>query len=105
MEWRTIVPDVHGIKCDTCSWRDDSVQFSEYEKYLKEDCPNCGMPLLTMTDYLTTKKILRRVFITNIIFAPIYILWVLAFKNNRKEKIHEVVMNGTGIVTIKEKGN
>lgn len=42
-----------GIKCDTpgCEFRDDTVTFNDYEKWLNKPCPLCGGNLLTDVDY------------------------------------------------------
>ena len=104
MEWRTIVLDVHGIKCDTCNWRDDSVQFSEYKKYLNKKCPNCDALLLTMDDYLFTKKFRRINLIVNIIFLPLHLI-TYPFKRKSRKITTTLNLNGTGKMTINEKGN
>ena len=43
--------EISGLKCDQCTYRDDSVQFSEYEKSINKLCPECGGNLLTQTEY------------------------------------------------------
>lgn len=61
---------IHSIKCDHCSWRDDTVPFEEYPSYLNKPCPHCGANLLTEKDYNKAKRILRFVAILNKIFGP-----------------------------------
>lgn len=47
---------ISGIKCDYCDYRDDSVEFSDYPKWLDKPCPHCGHNLLTETDYYRCLK-------------------------------------------------
>ncbi len=43
---------ISGIKCDFCTWRDDSIQFEDYPKYINASCPECkNSPLLTSEEY------------------------------------------------------
>lgn len=56
------MPDVitiHGIKCDHCSWRDDTVQVDNYPNYIGRPCPICGHNLLTKRDYKRVKRLLK----------------------------------------------
>jgi hypothetical protein len=45
--------EIHGLKCDTptCDWRDDTIAFEDYEKYINHPCPKCGASVLTSEDY------------------------------------------------------
>jgi hypothetical protein len=45
--------EIGGIKCDTphCNYRDDSVKFEEYPKWINKPCPLCSKNLLTQADY------------------------------------------------------
>jgi hypothetical protein len=40
-----------GIKCDHCTYRDDSVLSSDYINWLNKPCPECGENLLTEADF------------------------------------------------------
>jgi hypothetical protein len=44
-----------GLKCDAkgCDYRDMSVKFEDYPKWINRPCPKCGAPLLTQADYDT----------------------------------------------------
>ncbi len=42
---------ISGIKCDNCSYKDDSVKFEDYLEWLNKPCPDCGENLLTQKDY------------------------------------------------------
>jgi ssDNA-binding Zn-finger/Zn-ribbon topoisomerase 1 len=44
---------VHGLKCDnpSCDYKDDSIERSEYPRYIDYPCPKCGCSLLTIEDY------------------------------------------------------
>lgn len=43
--------NISGLKCDFCAYRDDEVEFSEYEASIGKSCPKCGESLLTQDDY------------------------------------------------------
>ncbi|MDY2630085.1 MAG: hypothetical protein SOV85_01840 [Clostridium sp.] len=47
------VVEIHGLKCDNpkCDYRDDTVKYEDYEKYIGAKCPKCGMVLLTQKEY------------------------------------------------------
>lgn len=51
--------NITGIKCDNCSWHDDSVQYNDYPKWLNKPCPNCGANLLTKKDYKAAKRLMK----------------------------------------------
>lgn len=44
---------ISGLKCDTehCNYRDDSVKFEDYPKYINARCPICQSNLLTQQMY------------------------------------------------------
>jgi len=56
---------ISGIKCDHCDYRDDSVQFSDYPKWLNKPCPKCGENLLTQEEYDKCLKYYKTVDILN----------------------------------------
>lgn len=41
-----------GLKCDApnCDWKDESISFDDFEKWLDAPCPKCGSNLLTEED-------------------------------------------------------
>ncbi len=43
--------DFNGLKCDCCSYRDDSVRFADYKANINKPCPQCGANLLTQEEY------------------------------------------------------
>lgn len=49
----TITLKVSGIKCDHCTYRDDSVSQNDYKFYVNKPCPDCGANLLTVEDFET----------------------------------------------------
>lgn len=54
---------ISGIKCDVCSYRDNTVEFMDYPKWLNKPCPECQSNLLTQKDYdrcLRDMKIVER---------------------------------------------
>jgi len=44
---------ISGIKCDTphCNYRDDTIQFEDYPKWINKPCPVCSRNLLTQSEY------------------------------------------------------
>jgi phage FluMu protein Com len=50
-----------GLKCDHCSYRDDSVAWEDYEKYIDSKCPKCNSNLLTLEDYIKCVKIVSTI--------------------------------------------
>jgi DNA-directed RNA polymerase subunit RPC12/RpoP len=58
---------VTGIKCDNCDYRDDSVPFEDYQKYLNKECPKCKSNLLTQSDFDLCNKIVKYIRMYNII--------------------------------------
>ena len=78
-----------GLKCDHCNYRDDSVQFSEYEASIGKPCPECGNSLLTQEDYDKCLKVIKAVATINKIgnvlkwINPLH-YWRLIFGDHRK---------------------
>lgn len=58
---KAITTYVKGIKCDNeeCGWKDPTVPYEDYPKYIDKPCPCCGANLLTRQDYLVTKRIIE----------------------------------------------
>lgn len=52
---------IYGIKCDNknCDYRDMSVKYEEYDKWLNKPCPKCGENLLTSNDLKGLKRIVK----------------------------------------------
>ena len=48
---------VKGLKCDNpdCDWKDESVEYEEYEKWVGRPCPCCGQNVLTKGDFEIVK--------------------------------------------------
>lgn len=48
---------VSGLKCDNkdCDYKNDSIQFKDYKRYINKGCPKCGMILLTKKEYRLCK--------------------------------------------------
>ena len=85
-----------GIKCDNpnCDFRDMSVRFEDYPKWLNRPCPKCGQNLLTEADLRTTKRAMHMAKIINFILRN--------KKLNPDNRVAgEIEMNGTGKMKIK----
>lgn len=52
---------VKGIKCDNpeCDYKDTSVKYEDYPKWVDKPCPCCGSNLLTKHDYEVTKFLVK----------------------------------------------
>lgn len=86
--------NIRGIKCDNpnCDYRNDKVEFKDYEKWLNKPCPKCGANLLTKEDLEMTKALINVANIAN---------KVLPKQNNEEERIKAIIeMNGTGRADI-----
>ncbi len=61
---------ISGIKCDrdSCGYRDDSVKFKDYKKWVNKPCPKCGMKLLTRKEFLMCKFLIMVIKLSNKIF-------------------------------------
>lgn len=89
--------NIKGIKCDNpnCDYRNDKVEFKDYEKWLNKPCPKCGANLLTKEDLEMTKALINVANIAN---------KVLPKQNNEEERIKAIIeMNGTGRADFKLK--
>lgn len=89
--------NIRGIKCDNpnCDYRNDKVEFEDYEKWLNKPCPKCGSNLLTKEDLEMTKALINVANIAN---------KVLPKQNNEEERIKAIIeMNGTGRADFKLK--
>jgi hypothetical protein len=52
---------ISGLKCDNCTWRNDSIPFSDYPACIGKPCPNCGNNLLTQKEYDNCIRVINRV--------------------------------------------
>jgi len=52
--------NIGGIKCDNkgCNFKDMTVLFEDYDKWLNKPCPECGSNLLTQQDFDTVKLLM-----------------------------------------------
>lgn len=50
-----------GIKCDRCSYRNESVGIESYPDWINRPCPLCGENLLTEKDYVAFQNILKTI--------------------------------------------
>jgi len=94
----------HGIKCDCCDFKDDSIQFEDYPEWLNKPCPKCGANLLTQADFDTTQKLARM--IDNINSGTGFVGFVARVLNSRffhlfkRESVSvRANFNGTGKVS------
>jgi hypothetical protein len=83
---------IHGIKCDACDYKDESVKFEEYDQWVNKPCPTCGANLLTEADYQTTKFIAGLINTANQVLPP-------AKEDEEKVKV-SVEFDGTGKVNL-----
>lgn len=62
--------DIHGLQCDNpnCDYKDDTIKYEDYKKYIGAKCPKCGMVLLTRKEYLICKFLVRVIELFNKIF-------------------------------------
>ena len=58
---KAITTIVQGIKCDNpeCDYKDMSVKYEDYPKWIDKPCPCCGSNLLTKRDYNVTKLMVK----------------------------------------------
>ena len=58
---KAVTTYVQGIKCDNpeCDYKDMSVKYEDYPKWIDKPCPCCGSNLLTKHDYEVTKFLVK----------------------------------------------
>lgn len=99
MKFKKVVQlDISGIKCDHCDYRDMSIKYKEYDKFVNSKCPKCGENLLTEADYKTTKIMVGICNVINFVCYPFSI-----FVKNKTVEYASAEMNGSGKVEIKTK--
>lgn len=80
---------ISGIKCDNCSYRDDTVTFEQYPDYINKGCPLCGTNLLTEEEYFQCIRMYKAVekidrFFHNIRWINPMFYWRKILGDNRK---------------------
>lgn len=57
-----------GLVCDnpSCDWRDDTIKFKEYKKWINAPCPKCGQNVLTEHDMENALKLNFAIQIVNL---------------------------------------
>ncbi len=86
--------EINGIKCDSCDYKDMSVQLKDYDSWLNKPCPICGENLLTEADYEMVKELSLLVDTQN---------KSMALNNSDEPRITATLeMNGSGNVEIKD---
>lgn len=57
---KAITTHIQGIKCDNknCDFRDMSVPYEDYAKWVNKPCPKCGANLLTAHDYKVCQTVM-----------------------------------------------
>ena len=57
---KDIATHIQGIKCDNkkCDFKDMSVPYKDYPKWINKPCPKCGANLLTVHDYKICKTVM-----------------------------------------------
>ena len=87
---------IHGIKCDSCNYRDEGVTFEDYHKWVNKPCPKCGENLLTEADFANVQMLAQLSELANSILPP--------RKDNEKvAKVTKVTveMDGSGKMDFK----
>lgn len=102
--------EITGIKCDTkhCNYRDDSVQFVDYPKWIDRPCPVCSGNLLTQKDYkscLNTLKIVRVITVLRWVNPFFYLKSAYLLLTGKKGKTysHQVKFENDGSLTQTQK--
>ncbi len=52
--------NIKGLKCDSCTYRNDEILFQDYKNHINDKCPDCGESLLTQEDYDDTIKLMKQ---------------------------------------------
>ena len=95
--------EIRGIKCDSCDWKDESVNKKDYHKFLNTPCPVCGENVLTKQDYTFTKYLIIFSNILNVVVFPYHItLYLFSKKYRMKFVIAKIEMDGKGKLEIKK---
>jgi len=64
---KNVEVSIKGLKCDNpnCTWKDLTISYEDYEKWLNVPCPVCAWNLLTYEDFIAIKKIIKTAEIMN----------------------------------------
>lgn len=86
---------IHGIQCDNpnCDFKDKTVKYEDYPKWVNKPCPKCGCNLLTEKDYNICKAIVSITKLFN----------KLPHVKGKRKKIR-IKTNGNGINEIIDEG-
>lgn len=89
---KAIVTHIQGIKCDNkdCDFKDMSVSYEDYPKWINKPCPKCGANLLTVHDY----KVCRTVITLSKLFRNIKV------PEEKVNTIMDITLNGTDKIDI-----
>jgi hypothetical protein len=89
---------IQGIKCDNprCDYKDMTVQFKDYKKWVNVSCPKCGSNLLTDADMKLVKRLVKVTKIINFFYKMLGI----NIENEPKYRL-QVKMDGTGEQGVK----
>lgn len=100
-----IILNVGGIKCDSCTYRNDNVTVDQYPDYVNKTCPKCKQILLTESDAKLVNRLRGITNGFNVILnfiVPNYFLRKMApTKDNHV--VSRYNMNGTGKITSIDK--
>ena len=55
----------NGLKCDYCTYKDESIKREDFEISINKPCPECGENLLTFQDYINILLVEKAVEETN----------------------------------------
>lgn len=88
--------EIHGIQCDACDYKDETVNVEDYENWVNKPCPECGANLLTEADYQNVQFLIQIAAMANSFLPPL--------QEDEEVATMTVSMNGTGdmILDIKE---
>lgn len=89
---KAVTTYVQGIKCDNpeCNYKDMSVKYEDYPKWIDKPCPCCGSNLLTKHDYNVTKTLMKLSSLFGKIDVP----------EERVDTVMHVGLNGTDEVKL-----
>ncbi len=57
---KNVEVEEHGLLCDNtdnCDWKDKTIKFEDYDKWVNKPCPKCGENVLTESDFDLAKTI------------------------------------------------
>lgn len=92
--------NISGLKCDSCDYKNMSIQLEDYPNWVNNPCPKCGENLLTEADYESVQMMVR---LTSM-FQPMPVHENTADGLESKEEMVslELKMDGSGEIKVKD---